>query len=115
MSDKSRSKHKTRKKDRAPRPAVDGLTIAWAMTLITVVICEVTSLGIRLFIGFESISPLTLLSNYLLLAAALMGLLLIILTPIVVRMGRSNPPFGVVIAAYVAGAAPWLVIAWRSM
>jgi hypothetical protein len=115
MSDKSRPKHKPRKKDRAPRPAVDGLTVAWATTLVTVVVCEATALIIRLFIGFQSTSRLTLLSNYLLLTAALMGPVLIVLTPVVVRRGRSHPPLGVVIAAYLVGAAPWLVIALRSM
>jgi len=112
MPDKTRSKHKPRKKDRAPRPAADTLTVVWMTTLITAVITEASAFGIRAFVHFSAPQAqlLKMLSTYFLLTSALIGLFLIVLTPIVVRRGRSNPPLGVVIAAYAVGALPLLAM-----
>jgi hypothetical protein len=112
MSDKARSKHKTRKKDRAPRPAVDGLTVIWGTTLITCLMTQVTAFALRGYVRFGDPTArlLLMLSSYFLLTSALIGLFLIILTPIVVRRGRSNPPLGVVVAAYALGAVPLLAM-----
>jgi hypothetical protein len=112
MSDKARSKHKSRKKDRPPRPAVDTLTVVWMTTLVTCLMTFVPAMAIRGYVAFGNPDAMLLkmLSAYFLITSALVGLFLIILTPIVVRRGRSNPPLGVVIAAYVLGALPLLAM-----
>jgi hypothetical protein len=117
MSDKTRHKHKPRKKDRPPRPAVDTLTVIWGTTLTTAVIAEAASFGIRSYVTFANPQAklLNMLSAYLLGTAALVGAFLIILTPIVVRRKVSNPPFGVVLAAYIVGAIPWLAMILQGM
>jgi hypothetical protein len=116
MTDKARSKHKPRKKVRAPRPEADGLTVIWATTLITAIIAEVAAFAIRGYVVYYPQAKLLgMLSNYLLLTAALVGAFLIILTPIVVRRKVSNPPFGVVLTAYIVGAIPWLAMVVEGM
>ena len=112
MSDKARSKHKTRKKDRAPRPAVDTLTVVWATTLFTGLITLVSAVSIRAYVSFGDPTAKLLgrLSSYFLLTSALIGLFLLILTPIIVHRGRSNPPFALVLTAYAVGAAPWIAM-----
>jgi hypothetical protein len=113
MSEKARPKHKSRKKDRVAAPPVDGMTVIWMSTFVTALMCEVAAFGILIAVGFESKALLAMLARYLLLAAALIGLFLIVLTPLVVRRARSNPPMAVVIAAYVVGALPWLAMIQR--
>jgi hypothetical protein len=112
MSDKARSKRKSHKKARPPHPAADGLTVVWMTTFMTGIITEVSAFAIRAYVRFgdPSAKLLGMLSSYLLLTAALVGIFLIILTPIVVRRGRSNPPMAVVVAAYVVGAIPLLAM-----
>jgi hypothetical protein len=117
MSDKARPKHKQRKRNRPPRPEVDVLTVVWTTTLATAVIAEAASFGIRAYVHFSNPQAklLNMLSAYLLLTAALVGAFLIVLTPIVVRRKVSNPPFGVVLAAYIVGAIPWLTMILQGM
>jgi hypothetical protein len=112
MSDKAQPKRKSHKKARPPQPAADGLTIVWMTTFMTAVITEVSAFAIRAYVrwGDPSARLLGMLSSYLLLAGALIGIFLIVLTPIVVRRGRSNPPLAIVIAAYIVGAIPLLAM-----
>jgi RsiW-degrading membrane proteinase PrsW (M82 family) len=87
------------------------------MTLVTALFCEITSACIGFFVraGDRSAPMLRNFGDYLLLAAAIIGVFLIMMTPIVVRRKRSNPPLGIVIAAFVIGGLPWLTMAMRAM
>lgn len=102
---------KRRAKERqAARAPVDGLTICWAVTMITTVICELGAAGTRAFVRFVNPEAqlLGMFSGLLLFAAAVVGTVLLVLTPIIVYRKRSYVPTGVVFFAYVVGAVPWL-------
>jgi len=93
-----------------PAPPVDGLTVGWMMTLTTAILCELSAVGTRMYVHW--IDPearlLSLLSAMLLFAAAVVGIVLLVLTPIIVYRKQSHPPRGVVVLAYVAGIVPWI-------
>jgi hypothetical protein len=95
---------------REARPPIDGLTVAWTTTLITAVACELGAIGARAFVRFvlPEATLLGMLSGLMLFAAAVIGTVLLVLTPIIVYRKRSNPPMGVVFFAYVVGVVPWL-------
>lgn len=110
MSEKSRDRRrKSLKKDRAAAPVVDPTTVAWMTTLTTGIMCEIGAAATRMYVrwGDPAAKLLNQFSAYLLLAAALIGVVLLVLTALVVRMQRSRPPAAVIVTAIVVGLAPW--------
>jgi hypothetical protein len=102
-------------KPTVPRP--DGLTIAWMLTLVTTLVCLFAAVLARAYVRFvQPESPtMSLFSGLALFAAAVIGLVLLVMTPIVVYRKRSHPPRGIVIAAYVIGILPWLGMIWQAV
>ena len=89
---------------------IDGLTVGWTVTMMTTLFCELGAAGTRAFVRFVNpdAALLSMFSGLLLFAAAVIGTVLLVLTPIIVYRKRSNLPPGVVFFAYVIGAVPWL-------
>ena len=115
------SKAKRRKKKRA-RPArpvpptesrrVEVLTVGWSMMVLMTLICEIGAAGALWYGHFHPEAQVAeALAALLLLGALVVGALLLVLTPVVVRSRREKPPRGIVVLALVAGAAPLVGIA----
>jgi hypothetical protein len=115
------SKHSEKSKHKQaahpPRPPADGLTIGWMLTLITGLACSVGALALRAYVQFirPGAEMIQVLSGLLLFAAAIVGVVLLILTPIIVQRKRSHPPRWIVRSAYVIGVAPWLFMIWQGL
>ena len=114
------SKAKRRKKKRA-KPAqptesrrAEVLTVGWSMMVLMTFVCE---LGAAAALGYCHFHPdaqaARLLAGMLLMGAFVVGVLLLVLTPVVVRIRRVKPPRGIVVFAVAVGAAPWVGIAVR--
>lgn len=103
------------KKKFVVKPAVDALTIGWITMISTTLMCEIGAILALLYVEYldARASMMSLFANYLLLAAAIIGVMLLVTTPIVVKRKRSNPPLALVLFAYAIGAAPWLIMVLR--
>lgn len=112
---KTKAQRLAAKKKSAPRPAADTLTVGWVTMLSTTLMCEVGSGAARLYVNYvdRDARMLGMFSDYLLLAAAFIGVLLLLLTPVVVKRKKSNPPLPLVLFAYFVGAVPWMVMLSR--
>ncbi|HWB13268.1 MAG TPA: hypothetical protein VG826_28845 [Pirellulales bacterium] len=103
-------KRKKRAKLHAADPrTVEVLTVGWMLTVITTLACEVGFILARWLAGGER--SLMVLSQLLLFAAFVIGLIALFVTPVVLRSRRVAPPPGVTIFALVVGAAPLLLVA----
>lgn len=113
----SKTAEQRKRRDRRPvdRPPVDGLTVGWMVTLITTFVCLSAVLALRAYVrfGHPGADAVRVFSGLLLFAAAVIGVVLLVLTPVVVRRKRSHPPKGIVCFALLCGAAPWLVMLWQ--
>ncbi len=100
-----------RKKPVRPQgPPADGLTVGWVLTLITTIFCLFVASSARAFVWFvqPEASMIEALSGLMLFSAAVISVILVVLTPIIVRRKKSNPPRGLVYFAYVVAVTPWI-------
>lgn len=86
---------------------VEVLTVGWSMMVLMTLVCEI---GAAAAIWYGRSHPeaeaARALSAVLLLETLVVGVLLLALTPVVLRMRKVKPPRGFVIFAVVVGAAP---------
>ncbi|HVX10102.1 MAG TPA: hypothetical protein VHC22_02765 [Pirellulales bacterium] len=109
-------KRKKRSKSRVEPDArgVEVLTVGWMLTVVTTLACEIGFAAARLM-SDASDSSLMLLSQLLLFAAFVIGILALFMTPIVVRSRRLPPPPGVTVFAITVAAAPLVLAAMEMM
>ena len=89
----------------------EAATVAWMLSLLATIGAEGLGLATRLaMLVVGSSVPLQAFSGTLLLVAALTGVLLLILTPLVLKVRDTPPPKPLVVAAYVAGTVPILTL-----
>lgn len=114
---REKQRRSPRSKQRSATPSPDTLTVIWMTTMATALLCEVGAAAARLYVRF--VDPhaklLQMFSAYLLLTGAVIGFFLIVLTPVVLKRKRSNPPGAIVAAAYIVGAAPWVAMLLQGM
>lgn len=114
MPDRTRdpSVKRSGKKHRSPAPPVDALTVGWMTTLVTATACELGAAAARSYVRWSDPGAklMQMFSAYLLLASALIGIVLLLLTAVVVHAGRSKPPLAVIVTALVVGLAPWIAM-----
>ena len=92
-------------------PTAETLTVAWVICILTVAACDLGAAATRLSAdAFDDAPGVALLSGLLLFAAAIIGLLCVVLTPVVVRIRVEPPPPGLIVFALVVSAAPLLVM-----
>lgn len=104
-------KRKKRSKSRAaaePR-TIEVLTIGWMLMVVTTLACEVGFVAVRSLAGGDTV--LSTLSELLLFAALVIGLVALLVTPVVLRSRRLPPPSGVTVFAVVVAGAPIAMIA----
>jgi membrane protein YdbS with pleckstrin-like domain len=103
-------KRKKRSKSHAvgdPR-TVEVLTVGWMLMIVTTLACEVGFVLARWLAGGDG--SLMLLSQLLLFAAFVIGLIALFVTPVVLRSRRLPPPSGVTVFAIVVAAAPLVMV-----
>lgn len=85
------------------------------VTLVTTFVCTLAVLLLRAYVRWwhPGADIVRVFSGLLLFASAVIGIILLVLTPVVVQRKRSHPPKGVVYFALLTGAAPWLVMLWQ--
>lgn len=98
---------KTTKRDPA-----EAATVAWMLSLFATLMAEGLGLAFRI-LGIQSglNAQLYTLSGTLLLCAALSGLILLLLTPLTLKLRKTRPPTPIVVTAVVAGLVPLVTIA----
>lgn len=101
---------KPRRKPPAPASesqAAEALTVAWALAVVTVFLCDVGAVLTRLYaLSVPEAAMMELLSGLLFFAAAVIGLIVLILVPIVYRIRNVPPPRGFTAFAMVVAAFP---------
>ena len=105
-------KRKRRSKSRVqgePR-TVEALTVGWMLTVVTTLACEIGFVVARSMADGGDGSTM-MLSQLLLFAAFVIGILALLMTPVVVRSRRSPPPSGVTVFALVVAVAPLVMVA----
>ena len=107
----------------SPRPsqpvesrASEALTIAWTVTVTTLLFCHLATLGAHFYVSSNpDARKMLLLREMLLFAAAIVGVLSLTLLPFVYRLRRLPPPPGIVAFGICLAVAPILVLALRAM
>ena len=121
-SDRRTRRKKSRRaaspRERSESPAeprvVDAATVAWTVTVSTVVLSELGAAGAH-FLGLANpgAARLPVLRDLLLFGAAIVGLLSLVLLPVVYRLRAVKPPVGFTVFAGCAAAAPIIALAVR--
>ena len=107
----SKVKRRKNKRTKPARPTesrrVEVLTVGWSMMVMMTLACEI---GAAAAIWYDRSHPeaqkTRALAAVLLLATLVVGVLLLVITPVVVQMRSQKPPRGFVAFAVVVGAAP---------
>jgi hypothetical protein len=96
----------------AESPAAQAITVFWMTSLLATVLAELCGLAARMVVLLVDAPPsITLLSNLLLLVAALAGLVCLALTPAVLRWRRVPPPVAITRFAIGASLLPLAAVA----
>ncbi len=94
----------------------EWLTIAWMLSVVTTLVCEFGSVGARWCASLLADRPLLgVLSEILLFAAMVIGMISLVMTPAVIKIRRARPPRGILVFAVAVAAAPVLVVFLRLM
>lgn len=109
-------KPRERRRSRQPSGSVESrgaetLTILWTLLVTTVVGCDLGAAVTRFLLAkAPDNAALKLLSGLLLIAAALLGVAILALLPLVLRVRRTPPPRGYVVFALLVAVAPILAV-----
>ncbi|HUY89792.1 MAG TPA: hypothetical protein VMV10_13745 [Pirellulales bacterium] len=93
--------------------STDALTIGWMLMVFTALVCEIAFMATRGFAGADSEGSLAVLTVVLLLASVVIGLGVLLLTPVVIKIRRDPPPRAIIIFSVVVGIAPWALIVFQ--
>ena len=92
------------------RPA-EAITVAWTVSVTTVLLCNLTCVGVYFFVASNpEEKKMFLLQNLLLFAGAVVGILSLALLPVVFKVRKIPPPMGLVVFGVCVTAAPILAI-----
>jgi hypothetical protein len=96
--------------------AAEALTSIWMLSAVNTFVAQAVWIGLRFYIRANAVAqPVALLAGLLLLIAAVLSLVVLVLTPIVYRVRRVRPPAVVTLLAVVIALGPWAalaVLAW---
>ena len=122
MAKKTKRRQKTRKKSSkaAPEPprnatpsgsTAEAVTVGWMLCLLTTLATEVAGVGARMLHAAYGGEKLSMLSGLLLVGATISGLILLILTPITIKLRPDPPPQPLVVCAVLTGIVPIVTVA----
>lgn len=90
------------------------MTVAWVMSVTTVLMCEAAAVVAHLAAKFNPPAErLQMFSTWMLLTGAGVGVVSLVLLPAVYRLRRVLPPTGLAVFAACAAAAPVLAVVTR--
>lgn len=96
--------------------AGDAVTVAWTVTVTTLVICEVFVLSLLVYVRFKpNAAGMLALVGFFQFSSLVLAVVAVALLPVVYRVRRSRPPRAVVVFALFAASVPFLVAAWRAL
>jgi hypothetical protein len=97
---------------RDPNPSVEFVTVAWMLSVMTTLVCELGFVAARAFLLLvnSEADPIRALAAMLFFAALVVGLISLGLMVIVMRMRRDPPPRGIVAFAAVVGTLPLVAL-----
>jgi hypothetical protein len=91
--------------------AAEVLTVGWMLCVFTATACEVGYALVRLVLSaLWPAETWEVLLVLLLIACTLVGFLVLMLTPAVLRARRQPPPRAITVFALVVGAAPLVLL-----
>lgn len=97
--------------------STEALTVGWMLTVMTTLLCQIGSAAVRIYLHWQpdTLPRLELLSVVLIFAGLVLGVVTLVLLPIVYRMRRDPPPWGIVVFAAVVGVVPVLMAIVRAV
>ena len=103
-----RGKHRDGRQLIVDQRGVEVLTIGWMLMVFTTLACEVVAAIAYWYVKQvdRQAEAVELLSNLLLFAACLIGLLSLLVCPVVLRTRRVPPPRWIVVFSLVVALAP---------
>jgi len=120
MAAKKKKKRNRPKKRNAPEwresPAVEMLTVAWVLTGLMGLVCNVAMALARLYLHFsDDPGYVGILAALLLFAACSLGVLSLIMVGPVIKLRRERPPTGLIVFSIVIAVAPITVAIYESL
>jgi hypothetical protein len=91
----------------------EAATVAWMLTTLTTAAGLVCCGGATLLVWRFETPPtsLAMLPGLLMLMSTVAGLVVLILTPVVLRLRNAQPPKSITVGAVLIGAAPIVLLA----
>jgi hypothetical protein len=87
--------------------AVEAITAIWVLVIANTLLCLLGSAVAQGYVNaFPGANAVLVLSRLLLLAALVLGVVLLLLTIAVLKLRRQRPPLGVTIFAVLVGITP---------
>jgi hypothetical protein len=103
---------KAREPERLPETkAADALTVAWMLSVMTTLMCELAWAASRQWVYLHPDQPqMAMFCQLLFFSALVTGGVSLLIIPFVYRLRRLLPPRGITVFAAIVGAAPWVVL-----
>ena len=96
--------------------AADVITVAWTVSITAVLLSNLAAVAAHLYsIAVPDAGRTEFLKTLMLFSACAIGVVCLALIPVVYRVRRVPPPFGIVLFAVLISAAPILTIVARQM
>jgi hypothetical protein len=92
---------------------VEALTVFWMLSALATLIAETAATAALLATSLSTDGEGSFLSRIpglMLFTALVTGAICLVLTPLVLRLREFPPPRGIVAAAVLIGASPWLLV-----
>ena len=116
MPKKNKKKARPTSARSAESRTAEAITIAWTVTLTTLLFCHVATLAAHWYVvALPEAKSMRVLREMLLFAGAVVGALSLLLLPFVQRLRLQPPPFGLVVFGTCLAAAPVLVLTLRAL
>lgn len=115
MASKSK-KRAAHRNDKLPRESSAGeaLTVAWTVTITTLLFCNIAIVGAHIFSWkYPDATGIRMMKEMLLLAGSLLGVVSLLLLPVVYRVRVVAPPKGLVVFGACLAIAPVLAVVAR--
>jgi hypothetical protein len=87
--------------------AVEAITAIWVLVIANTLLCLLGSAATQGYVNWRpDAGAVFVLSRLLLLAALVLGVVLLLLTILVLKLRRQRPPLGVTVFAVLVGITP---------
>ena len=104
----SKRKSKPRSKDPAESRVAETITVAWMLSVMTALLCEIGALLAWIYSQGRPGSMAAILAGLLFFGAMVIGGMALLMLPIVLKVRRSPPPLAITVAAILIAMAPVL-------